>query len=258
MNLEGVKVVFKEIEKEVKREIPDLSEISDKIFTKEERPDWGDMDVPIPILDEISDNPMDIDPKYNTSEQMANGGAEADSADGKTDFYAKVYDDLSSSGKVIEEKDIRGTKSVSPPDAVLERDNEIIAIEIKSPREMQSDSIPGRGGLKTDYVGEERAEANRRGDLPKDHPEYLPKSVGKHEVFMAQAEHYADKIEDGTVTPRENSRAWEGKEVRVGYSVPASESTNVEKAFADRGIEIKEKLDGPNGSVTYIYDLPEK
>lgn len=255
MNMDGMINVFKEVLKEKKIELPDLSKFPNVESSREEIPGWGGMEEKIPdfSVEDVSLAPKEADEKRDIESNGPEAGQEKN-PEGKTVFYNKVDKDLEENGyKTIPEKDLTQGKGehqyTKPGDGIAIKGNTAIAVEKKALAETSQSGA----GLKRDYIGNTRADVNRRvaaGDISKD--------VGLHETKLAQAEYNAHNLKDGVTGTKANDAEIKGKTIKPGYSVERSEGPGVEKALANRNITNYEKIEGSNGSITYVWDLPPK
>jgi Zn-dependent metalloprotease len=175
----------------------------------------------------------------------------AENSEGKKVFYDKVDKDLEEKGyKAIPEAELTQGKGdhrhTKPGDGIAIKDNTVIAVEKKAPAETSQYGA----GLKNDYIGKTRADVDRRvaaGEVSKD--------VGLHETKLAQAEYNAHNLKDGITGTKSNDAEIRDKTIKPGYSVDRLEGPAVEKALANRNITSYQKIEGSNGTVTYVWDL---
>lgn len=178
--------------------------------------------------------------------------------EGKETFYPKTYEDLEQNGyKVYREEDLthgKGENShVKPGDGIAVKENEIIVLEIKSPKEVFPNTLADGSSLKNDYLEKTRLDVNERvknGELSKE--------VGKHEIFLAQSEYNAFNFKDGITGMKEGNIPLDGKDIKVGYSVPKEEMNSVVEALKNKGITDYKVYTGDNSTITFVYDLPAK
>jgi hypothetical protein len=188
------------------------------------------------------------------NETAAQALPETTASEGKDTFYPKVDADLEENGfDVVPEEQLTQGKGenqyVKPGDGIAVKGDNIVVVEKRAPAETSQSGA----SLRTDYIKETRADVDRRvanGETSKE--------VGLSETKVAQAEYSAHNFKDGITGVKGEGIEVEGKTIKPGYSVSQSESAAAEQALENRGISKYEKVEGSNGTVTYIWDLPPK
>ena len=170
--------------------------------------------------------------------------------EGKDSFDPKVEQDLSDAGFDVHTED--EYKGRSKPDYIAKRGGEdtVHIGETKSPAECSS----GKGGWFTDQSYDSERMKKAREDAREAVANGVPRDVAGHQIIInGQIPDYADKVKGGKVTNLPEGVTADAT-MKGAYSVPASEASNVEKAF-DNLDKSYEKIEGDNGTVTYVYDL---
>lgn len=171
--------------------------------------------------------------------------------EGKEKFYPKGSETLQKNRfTVIEENKIRGfgRQHRSKPDYIAIKENRTIIGEIKSPRER-----PTQANWRIKQPNDTTQMASIREKIKRaENAKEIEKNVGGHVIVIeGQIKDYAAKIERTYHLPEEAA----GKQIMGGYTFPASEVDNVEKAFQYAGKKVLERYQGDSGDVTFIYSL---
>lgn len=171
------------------------------------------------------------------------------SLEGKNQFYPKAERDLADAGfEVHNENAYTGQ---SKPDYLAVKDGEAYIGEIKSPRECET----SKSGWITDQPNDTERMHAARENARERVAQGTPVDVAAHmAVIDGQIPDYANKVQDGRVRNLPDGINPEGP-MKGAYTLPASESGNVESAFKELGKAYDEKLEGVSGSVTYTYSL---
>ncbi len=168
----------------------------------------------------------------------------------KHDFYPLVAECFKSNGYTYYDgdKDIRGKgrSHACKPDYIATKGNTIIIGEIKSPNEPPISSswrqIQNSDTEDFKKVRLEVANREKAGEVSRE--------VGGHEIIIrGQISDYIAKI---YITYNLPPSVPVNGYIKCGYSVPTSETTNVELAVKNCNIDSFKKLDISNGSTTYI------
>jgi len=173
------------------------------------------------------------------------------SKEDKMTFYSKVEKSLTLRGyKYYDgDRDIRGKgrSHASKPDYIAVKNDTIIIGEIKSPsepptssswRQVQNSDTEGFKKVRIEVASREKA-----GEVSKE--------AGGHEIIIrGQIPDYVRKIGETYDLPEDIINA---KKILCGYSVPSSETKNVEQALRNCSKTMKDKIDIGNGVVTYIF-----
>lgn len=172
-------------------------------------------------------------------------------ADGKHKFYSKAEDALTARGyRYFDgDKDIKGKgrQHANKPDYIAVKGNTVIIGEIKSPAESpKSSSWRQIQNSDTGEFKKVRMEVANREKAGLVSPE-----VGGHEIIIrGQITDYVRKIGINFDLPDSLSQ---NIEIQIGYTFPASESKNVERALKNCRKIVHEKIDTGNGSTTFIF-----
>ena len=171
--------------------------------------------------------------------------------EGKKEFYKKVEEALKSKGYDYYDgdRDIpgKGRQHANKPDFIAVKDNNVYIGEIKSPaegpksgswRQIQKSDTEQFAAVRMEVVKREKAGL------------VLPE-IGGHEIIICgQIADYVRKIGINFDLPTSVST---NMEIRMTYSMPESEELNVEKALANCGKKVHDKIDIGNGSITYLF-----
>jgi len=214
----------------------------------------ADIDLDMDGGDDVDDGGQDENAQDGGDDIQTSGTDDALVA-GKDSFYPEVDHDLEANGyKVYPEHQLtHGTgehQYVKPGDGIAIKDGNAVVLEKKAPAEVDPDVLPSGTSLKHDYLEDTRAAVGARVDAGK-----VGAEVGKHEVFLAQAEYNAHNVNDG-ICGTKDGHDFSNDNIQVGYSVPAYQATQVEQAMLNRGILNFDKLTGEKGTCTYVYELP--
>lgn len=170
---------------------------------------------------------------------------------GKKEFYSKAKDSFQSEGYqyYCGDKEIKGKTChhASKPDYIAIKENVVIIGEIKSPKEGPKTGswrqIQNSDSESFKTVRIEVAEREKAG--------VIPKEIGGHEIIIrGQILDYINKIGKTFEMPESIHR---NHIIRAGYTVPSSESLNVEQALRNCNKILYEKIDNGNEAVSYIY-----
>jgi uncharacterized Zn ribbon protein len=199
---------------------------------------------------ESADQEADVDDADNSQEPDVDLLAA-----GKETFYPDVDRDLEANGYDVYPEDqlTQGTgqnQYVKPGDGIAVKDGNAVILEKKAPVEVAPNVLPSGAALKNDYLQDTRAAVAARV-----HAGEVGVEVGKHEVFLAQAEYNAYNVHDG-ICGTKDGRDFSHDNIQVGYSVPGFETRHVDQALQNRGIVDFNKVSGERGTWTYVYDLP--
>jgi len=172
-------------------------------------------------------------------------------ADGKHEFYSKAEDALTANGYLYfdGDRDIKGKgrQHANKPDYIAVKGNTVIIGEIKSPAESpKSGSWRQIQNSDTEEFKKVRMEVANREKTGLVSPE-----VGGHEIIIrGQIADYVRKIGINFDLPHSSSQKME---IQMGYTFPASETKNVERALKNCRNIVHEKIDTGNGSTTVIF-----
>lgn len=172
-------------------------------------------------------------------------------AEGKEEFYPKVYEALTKAGfQVFSSKEIpgKGPSHASKPDYIAVKGNMVVIGEIKAPAEPPTSSswrqIQNSDGDNFKKVRLDVARREIAGELPKE--------IGGHEIIIrGQIPDYIEKIGRTYDLP---SSIPDGGKILAGYTLHIQEQRNVERAFTNCMKTIHKKIHNGNGSVTYIFN----
>ena len=168
--------------------------------------------------------------------------------------YARVRDAFESDGwQFYDNRQIKGKTKQHPkkPDFIATKDNILVIGEVKSGTEMgvyQSSyrQIQPSDSEEFARVRCEVAEREKKG--------LVEEGVGKHEIVICgQLDEYRRLA--GITYDFPAGLDTSGKYIMAGYSVPASEEENVEKALINRGKRVFAEIDSGNWMLTYILDF---
>lgn len=167
-------------------------------------------------------------------------------------FYPKVEEALSQMGYIFYSEDKikgKGRSHMSKPDYIAVKEDCLIIGEIKSSNEgPKSGSWRQVQNSDTDGFKVVRAAVRKR----EKNGEVL-KEVGGHEIIIrGQIPDYVRKIGrtyDLPVALNDNTI------IKGGYSFPSSETVNVENALYNCNINLFDKIETDNGTITVIYTL---
>ena len=171
---------------------------------------------------------------------------------GKESFYPVVEASFRAKGYEYfdGDRDIKGKTAQHrrKPDYVALKDDVIIIGEIKSP-----DEPPDSSSWRQKQPNDGRKFAGvRAGVLAREEAGKLEPEVGGHEIIIrGQIPKYVSCIGKTFDLPVDKKR----KIIKGGYSVPVSQSGNVEKALISIGKKYCQIIYDGNGSITYIFDL---
>jgi hypothetical protein len=171
--------------------------------------------------------------------------------EGKKEFYKKVEEALKSKGYEYYDgdRDIpgKGKQHANKPDFIAVKDNKVYIGEIKSPAEG-----PKSGSWRQIQNSDTKEFAAVRMDVAKrEKAGLLLPEIGGHEIIICgQIADYVRKIGINFDLPESVSQ---NAEIRMAYSMPESEERNVEKALANCGKKVHDKIDTGNGSITYLF-----
>ena len=140
---------------------------------------------------------------------------------------------------------MKGTSGVVPLDGLLIRGNQIIALEIKSPREITPKADYSGSALKNDYIKEHRGRIRK--DINKGR---ISQKVGDIQVHVAQAEERTKHLIEGKWYPRELNHPLDlrGKEVLTGLAVPLDFAQDTLQALKQLGISNPKTIQGQHSS----------
>ncbi len=170
-------------------------------------------------------------------------------AEGKDEFYPKVYEALTKAGfQVFSGKEIpgKGRSHASKPDYIAVKGNMVVIGEIKAPAEPPTSSSWRQiQNSDTEQFAAVRLEVAKREKAGLVKPE-----VGGHEIIIrGQIEDYVRKIGVNYDLPVSVPK---NMEMQRGYAFPESEEQNVKEAIKNNGKKGYEKIDNGNGSITYL------
>lgn len=171
--------------------------------------------------------------------------------EGKKEFYKKVEEALKSQGYEYYDgdRDIpgKGRQHANKPDFIAVKNNKAYIGEIKSPaegpksgswRQVQSSDTEEFAAVRMDVAKREKAGL-------------LSPEIGGHEIIiLGQIADYVRKIGINFDLPESCSQKME---IMMAYSMPVSEAQNVEKALANCGKKVHDKINAGNGSITYLF-----
>jgi len=171
--------------------------------------------------------------------------------EGKKEFYKKVEDALKKRGYDYYDgdRDIpgKGRQHANKPDFIAVKGSKVFIGEIKSPaegpksgswRQIQNSDTEQFAAVRMDVAKREKAGL------------ILPE-IGGHEIIICgQIADYVRKIGINFDLP---ASLPQNIEIMMAYSVPELEERNVEKALANCGKKVHEKIDIRNGSITYFF-----
>jgi hypothetical protein len=172
---------------------------------------------------------------------------------GKNEFYYKAQEALTSHGYQFfdGDKDIRGKgiHHANKPDYIAIKGNTVVIGEIKSPAES-----PKTGSWRQIQKGDSEEFKKIRLDVVKREWEgnLLPE-VGGHEIIIrGQIPDYMRKIGITYELPV----SFSGKQnIICGYTVPMTEQMNVKRALDNCNVKTINRIDGGNGSITYLFSV---
>ena len=171
--------------------------------------------------------------------------------EGKKEFYKKVEEALKSKGYDYYDgdRDIpgKGKQHANKPDFIAVKDNKVYIGEIKSPAEG-----PKSGSWRQKQNSDtEKFVAVRMDVVKREKSRLLLPEIGGHEIIIrGQIADYVRKIGINFNLPESVSQ---NAEIRMAYSMPETEEHNVEKALANCGKKVHNKIDIGNGSITYLF-----
>ena len=171
--------------------------------------------------------------------------------EGKKEFYQKVEEALKSKGYDYYDgdRDIpgKGRQHANKPDFIAVKGSKVFIGEIKSPAEG-----PKSGSWRTIQNSDTEQFKAVRTDVAKREKEGLViPEIGGHEIIICgQIADYVRKIGINYELPASLPK---NAEIVMAYSMPESEARNVEKALANCGKKVHEKIDTGNGSITFLF-----
>ena len=171
--------------------------------------------------------------------------------EGKKEFYQKVEEALKSKGYDYYDgdRDIpgKGRQHANKPDFIAVKGSKVFIGEIKSPAEG-----PKSGSWRTIQNSDTEQFKAVRTDVAKREKEGLViPEIGGHEIIICgQIADYVRKIGINYELPASLPK---NAEIVMAYSMPESEARTVEKALANCGKKVHEKIDTGNGSITFLF-----
>lgn len=171
--------------------------------------------------------------------------------EGKKAFYKKVEASLTAAGYLYYDgdRDIRGKgrQHANKPDFIAVKGRKVYIGEIKSPAEgPRSGSWRKRQNSDTEAFAAVRKEVANR-----EKAGLVPPEVGGHEIIIrGQIADYVRKIGINFDLPQPVPT---GAQILMAYAVPEKEEQNVEKALANCGKTVYEKIRAGNGSIICFF-----
>ena len=171
--------------------------------------------------------------------------------EGKKEFYSKVEEALKSKGYDYYDgdRDIpgKGRQHANKPDFIAVKGIKVFIGEIKSPAEG-----PKSGSWRTIQNSDTEQFAATRTDVVKrEKAGLILPEIGGHEIIICgQIADYVRKIGINYDLPASISQKIE---ILMAYAMPEAEARNVEKALANCGKKVYEKIDTGNGSISYLF-----
>ena len=171
--------------------------------------------------------------------------------EGKKEFYSKVEEALKSKGYDYYDgdRDIpgKGRQHANKPDFIAVKGNKVFIGEIKSPAEG-----PKSGSWRTIQNSDTEQFAAVRTDVAKrEKAGLILPEIGGHEIIICgQIADYVRKVGINYDLPASLPQK---AEIMMAYSMPEAEARNVEKALANCGKKVYEKINSGNGSITYLF-----
>ena len=170
---------------------------------------------------------------------------------GKKEFYSKAQEALKSKGYEYYDGDrdihCKGRQHANKPDYIAVQGSKVFIGEIKSPaegpksgswRQIQRSDTEQFAAVRTDVSKREKA-----GSI-------LPE-IGGHEIIICgQIADYVRKIGINFDLP---ASVFGDTEIMMAYTMPEAEEHNVEKALANCGKKVHEKINIGNGLITYLF-----
>ena len=170
---------------------------------------------------------------------------------GKKEFYSKAEAALKSRGYDYYDgdRDIhgKGRQHANKPDYIAVKGSKVFIGEIKSPAEgPKSGSWRQIQNSDTEQFAAVRMDVSKREKAGLVLPE-----IGGHEIIICgQIADYVRKIGLNFDLP---ASVPAGAKIMMAYTIPEVEERNVEKALANSGKNVHEKIDIGNGSTTYLF-----
>jgi hypothetical protein len=171
--------------------------------------------------------------------------------EGKKEFYKKVGEALKSKGYDYYDgdRDIsgKGRQHANKPDFIAVKGSKVFIGEIKSPAEG-----PKSGSWRTIQNSDTEQFAALRTDVAKREKAVLVlPEIGGHEIIIrGQIADYVRKIGINYDLPASVPK---NIEIMMAYPMPEAEERNVEKALANCGKKVYEKINTGNGSISYLF-----